>query len=150
MKKLFLSRYFSIAVFFTIVVSAYFINVEVQTHLGKQALAETGLESLPFKEALKKAKTENREILVDVSAIWCTTCRKLDNEVFADTDVKRFISENLIFSRLEYESDEGQNFLAQHETGGFPSLWLLNEDGVLVKRLRVTFDPAEFISQLNR
>lgn len=150
MKRLFSKPLFSLIVFAIIAVSAYFINVEVQTYFGQQALEKTGLVSLPFEQALNQAKNEKKLVLVDVSAIWCPTCRRLDNEVFADDDVRRFIKEKFVFSRLEYESDEGQKFLEKYKASGFPNLWLLDGDGKVVKRLKVTFDKGEFLWQLNR
>lgn len=150
MKRLFSKPLFSLIVFAIIAVSAYFINVEVQTYFGHQALEKTRLISLPFEQALNQAKNEKKLVLVDVSAIWCPTCRRLDNEVFADDDVRRFIKEKFVFSRLEYESDEGQKFLEKYKASGFPNLWLLDGDGKVVKRLKVTFDKGEFLWQLNR
>lgn len=148
MKKLFSGAIFSWVVFGVIALGAYFINVEVQSYLGRQALENTGLVSISLDEALSRANAENKPVLVDVSAIWCPTCRKLDNDVFADPDVRKYINENLVFTRLEYESDEGQAFLEKHHAGGFPTLWLLDGDGQVIKRLRVVFDPEEFVKQL--
>lgn len=148
MKKLYSRGIISIAVFLVIVISAYFINVEVQSYRGRQALAATGLVSLPFDEALKTAKTENKLVFVDVSAIWCPTCRKLDKEIFADKEVRRAISQKYVFSRLEYESDEGQEFLEKYDVSGFPTLLLIDSEGRVVKRLAITFDPSEFIEQI--
>jgi thioredoxin-related protein len=117
---------------------------------GQRDFEKNGLVSLPLDKAKIKAKSENKHILVEVSAIWCATCRRLDSEIFADEDVKRVINERFVFSRLEYESDEGQNFLEKHKAAGFPNLWLLDGDGRVVKRLSVTFDKGEFLWQLYR
>jgi thioredoxin 1 len=87
-------------------------------------------------------------VLVDVAAIWCGTCRKLDKEVFANEKVRKTINERFIFTRLEYESTEGEEFLKKHNASGFPTLWLLDGDGNVIKRLNVTFSPEEFLSQL--
>jgi thiol:disulfide interchange protein len=148
MKKIYSQRLVSLALLAGAVIAAYFINVEVQSYFGRQALAKAGLVNLPLPEALAKAKAENKPVLVDVSAIWCSTCRKLDNTVFADAKVKQTINDKLIFSRLEYESPAGEAFLAQHNAVGFPNLWLLNGDGQVIKKLQVTFAPQEFLAQL--
>lgn len=148
MRKLFSGSLFSWVIFGAIALGAYFVNVEVQSYLGRQALEKTGLVSLPLDEALSRANAENKRVLVDVSAIWCPTCRKLDNDVFADNGVRQYINENLVFTRLEYESEEGQAFLEQHRASGFPTLWLLDGDGRVVKRLRVVFDPEAFVNQI--
>lgn len=148
MKKLFSGRTLSIILFIAMAVGAYFINVEVQSYWGREALAKAALTNLPLAGALSKAKAENKRVLVDVSAIWCPICRRLDNDVFANEEVRKIINEKYIFARLEYESPEGTEFLEKHRATGFPNLWLLDADGNVVKRLPVTFDPAEFIGQL--
>lgn len=148
MKRSSLGRILPWAVFAAFALVAYFVNVEVQSYLGRQALENTGLVSLPFEQALAKARVEKKLVLVDVSAIWCSTCRKLDNEVFAKDQVKRAVNEKYVFSRLEYESDEGQQFLKKYEVSGFPTLWLLDENGKIIRRLRGTFDENEFIAQI--
>lgn len=148
MKNLFSSRIVPLVIFSVIVISAYFINVEVQTHFGKQALKRAALISLPFEQALVKAGNEDKLVLVDVSAIWCSTCRKLDNEIFANQEVKRLIKEKFVFSRLEYEAEESQGFIEKYEVSGFPTLLLIDENGSVVKRLAVTFNVNEFLEQL--
>ena len=126
----------------------YFANVEVQSYFGRQALAKAAIENHTLDEALKKARAENKLVLVDVAAIWCPTCRRLDNDVFADSKVRQKINERYVFSRLEYESPEGTEFLEKHAASGFPNLWILDGDGKTVKKLNVTFDPSEFTAQL--
>lgn len=148
MRRIFPKRLVSVVLYASIALAAYFLSVEVQSYWGRQAVERTGLVSVPLEQAFARAKTENKLVLVDVSAIWCSTCRKLDNAVFSDGGVKRFIGEHFIFTRLEYESEEGQQFLEEHEVSGFPNLWLLDGDEKVVKRLRVVFTPADFLSQL--
>ena len=148
MKRVFSSRIGKWAAFATVAVSAYFINVEAQSYLGRRAIANTGLVSVPFDEALVQAQHDGRLILVDVSAVWCPNCRRLDNDVFSNADVRRAINPKFIFSRIEYESEEGEMFLKAYSTSGFPSLWLIRGDGSVAKRLGVTFSPEDFILQL--
>jgi len=150
MRNFLSSRLFSIILIIAIPTAVYFINVEVQSYLGRQALAGTGLESLPLGSALKEAKQNDKLVLVDVSAIWCSTCRRLDREVFSDRKVKEIIRRDFVFSRLEYESDEGQRFLEERNVSGFPNLWVLDKSGGNISNLNVTFDPTEFAEQLDR
>jgi thiol:disulfide interchange protein len=147
--KNFLSSWLGkILIFAVFGLSAYFINVEVQSYFGRQALDKTGLTRFTLDEAVTKASAENKRILVDVSAIWCPNCRRLDNEIFADENVKKTINEKFVFARLEYESPEGTEFLEKHDTNGFPNLWILDAKGNAVKQLRVTFNADEFIKQI--
>ena len=149
MKNIFSSKLFSLLLFIAIPVAVYFINVEVQSYFGKQAFENTGLQSLSLKDSLAKAKAENKKILVDVSAVWCGTCRKLDNKVFADSSVKKELDENYVFTRIELETPEGEAFLAERNTYGVPNLWVLDSEGKNIKRLPITFDPNEFLKELH-
>ncbi|MBX7173535.1 MAG: thioredoxin family protein [Pyrinomonadaceae bacterium] len=149
MKYFSLKKIGSVLIFAVIILAAYFINVEVQSYYGRQALEKANLQNFTLADALKKAEAENKLVLVDVSAIWCPNCRRLDNEVFANQEVRKFVNEKFVFSRLEYESPEGTDFLEKHNATGFPNLWLLDGKGNVVKKLRITFDPTEFLKQLN-
>jgi thiol:disulfide interchange protein len=148
MKKIFSSKLFSLFLFIAIPLSVYFINVEVQSYFGKQAFENTGLQSLPLEQAIAKAEAEKKLVLVDVSAVWCGTCRKLDNDVFANEKVKEALNERFVFTRIELETPEGEEFLRKHNTQGVPNLWVLDSVGNDVKRLRITFDPEQFLGQL--
>lgn len=134
MKKLFSKSVTAILVLAIAAVAGYFVNVEVQSYYGRQALARAALENHSLEEALKKARAENKLVLVDVAAIWCPVCRRLDNEIFANPQVKEKINEEYVFSRLEYESPEGTEFLEKNNAEGFPNLWLLDGDGNVVKK----------------
>lgn len=148
MQKFFSSRILRWALFAAIPLAVYFVNVEVQSYLGRQALQATGLNRLPLSDALARAATENKLVIVDVAAIWCPNCRRLDRQVFSDETVRRTIAEKYIFVRLEYETPEGQAFLEKYRSEGFPNLWLLDARGNVVTKLNVVYEPASFLRQL--
>ncbi|NNE67765.1 MAG: thioredoxin family protein [Pyrinomonadaceae bacterium] len=148
MRKLFSGTIGSVLFFAIVGCAVYFGNVELQSYWGRQAVADTGLEIHRLEDALAKAKSENKLVFVDVSAIWCGTCRRLDNEVFSNEEVKKVLNERFVFSRLEYEEEEGQKFIRERNVEGFPNLWVLDSDGNNIKRLRVMFDPKKFADQL--
>ncbi len=126
----------------------YFANVELQSHLGRQALEEVKLESLSLEQAKARAARENKLILADMSAIWCPSCRKLDREVLAKAEVQEAIEQKYVFSRIEYESDEGKAFAEKYNVRGFPTLLVLDADGNRVRRLAVSYSPDDFIQSL--
>lgn len=131
-------------------IAVYFGNIEYQSYLGRQAVEETGLTSTRLQSAIADAGKSGKLVLVEVSAIWCGNCRRLDREVLANPDVRQEIKTGFVFSRLEYESDEGQQFLKQRNSDGFPNLWVLDGEGRPVTQLRLTYDPSDFIGQLGR
>ncbi|MFM9904592.1 MAG: thioredoxin family protein [Pyrinomonadaceae bacterium] len=148
MKSVFSSRIVRVAIFLAIPIAVYFINVEVQSYLGRQAVHATGFTSLSLDQAFQKARAEDKLVIVEVAAIWCSTCRRLDKDVFSNEGVRKVVNEKYIFSRLEFESEAGTAFLEKYESYGFPNLWLLDSDGRVVKKLNVVFDPDAFLGQL--
>ena len=150
MQKFFSRRIFRWSLYAAIPLFVYFVNVEVQSYLGRKAVEATGLHRLSLDEALAKAADENKLIIVEVSAIWCSNCRRLDKQVFGDETVRRTINEKYLFVRLEYESPDGTAFLEKYQSEGFPNLWLLDAKGDVVSKLDVVYDPAAFIRQLSK
>lgn len=129
--------------------AAYLVVVEVQSYLGRQALHSTGLKRYELTEAFKLAEEKNRFVLANVSAIWCPTCRKLDREIFSREDVKKAISDQYIYMRIEYESKEGKAFCEKYNVNLFPTLLIMDHDENVVMHLPLTFDPDVFIDSLN-
>lgn len=134
--------------FALILAVVYFGNVELQSYLGREALKNTGLPMLSLDEALKKASEEDKLVLADMSAIWCSSCRKLDNEVLSNEEVQRAINDKYVFARIEYESEEGEEFMKIYHVSGFPTLLVLNSQGDSLKQLQITYNPIQFVSQL--
>ena len=126
----------------------FFGNRAFQTHLGEQALEEMGLPTFSLQEAIKKAQQENKMVIADMSAIWCGTCRKLDKDVLSSPEVQAVINENYIFARIEYDTPEGDAFMARYQVAGFPTLLVLDNNGEVKKHLNLTFDPKQFSAQL--
>jgi len=141
MKSSALRTLVSLAVIITL---AYFGNVELQSYLGRKAVEDTGFPPRSLEQALALARAEDKLVLADMSAIWCPACRKLDRVVFADPAVQAAIRKSYVFTRIEYESAEGEAFMDEYDLRGFPTLVILDADGRLIRELPVTFDPEQF------
>lgn len=128
----------------------YFGNKTLQIRFGEQALEQIEFEVLDINVAFAKAAAHDKLVLADMSAIWCPTCRKLDKTVFADTQVKQLIEDKFVFTRVEYESEQGKQFMQRYRVAGFPVLLVLNSEGEKLTRLPLTFDSIEFIENLNQ
>ncbi|MGY8694392.1 MAG: thioredoxin family protein [Verrucomicrobiia bacterium] len=138
----------SLVTFAAIAIGVYFANTAYQTHLGQKALDATGLEILSLETALAKSKETGKPVLADLSAIWCPSCRQLDNQVLSNEIVKAKIESDYIFTRIEYETDEGKAFMEKHQLPGFPSLLTLDSDGNRIKNLPRTLSPETFLASL--
>ncbi len=127
----------------------YFANHALQSYWGRDARDQTGFAATSFKQAKATAQEQGKQILVDVSAVWCGTCRKLDKVIFSNPDVQQVINDSYIFMRVEYDSDDGDRFIQDYGVRAYPTLLVLNAEGQLQRHLQLTFNPQNFISQLN-
>lgn len=122
----------------------YFVNVEWQTRRGEAALLATALEFRPLDVALSRARASGRPVLVDFSAIWCPSCRRLHETVFSDPAVQAAINAGYELSLVDYESPEAPAFMTRYAVTGFPTLLVLDADGRLLRRLPISDDPEAF------
>ena len=116
----------------------------VESHLDIQLLPRGGatgnVEASPkawmeqdLEGALKKAKTENKLVLVDIYAEWCAQCKELDEKTWPDTNVKAWIEKNAVAIRID--TDKQRPDLAKRlEVRSYPSVILLDSDGKEVGR----------------
>lgn len=139
---------FKVLVLFGALLGAYFLNVAIQSHLGEKARDATGLERLSLEAALEKATAEKKSVVAELSAVWCPTCRKLDQKVLSVPEVRAAINKYYVFAHIEYEGKAGEDFQERYNVTEFPVILLLNPDGSIKRRIEVTFDPAKFLRQL--
>ena len=65
---------------------------------------KTDLKWHGFEKAIKLAAKEDKPIMLDFFADWCGWCYELDKKVFNDPEVKEYLKENFILSRLNADS----------------------------------------------
>lgn len=128
----------------------FYGNIALQSYLGQQALEQTGLELLTLEQALKVAKGSNKLVLTNMSAIWCSSCRKLDKQVFADERVKTKLNQNFVYAHIDYDSPAGQSFMQKYHVTGFPTLLIFNTKGEKLVQLPIKYEPITFLVSLQK
>ena len=84
-----------------------------------------------FKEALDKAKTENKYVFVDVYATWCGPCKMLKRKTFKDKEVGDYYNKNFINIAIDGETPEGEEIIAKYKIQGYPTLLIVDASGKL-------------------
>ncbi|MCC6865116.1 MAG: thioredoxin family protein [Ignavibacteria bacterium] len=105
-------------------------------------LGAVTLSQSNFDDALKKAKTENKRVIVDVYTDWCGWCKKMDEDVYSNNDIKKIIDDNFIFVKLNAEGDgkltyNGKQYTEEElsyffEVFSFPTTVFLEPDGKII------------------
>ena len=124
-------------------------------------LANSGSWLTDYDEALSKAKSENKMVLLDFTGSdWCGWCIKLDKEIFSQKEFKSYAAENLILVELDFprrkkipRETQEQNKELQMKYGirGFPTIIVLNSEGKKVGQLGyMAGGPEAFVSELEK
>jgi uncharacterized protein YyaL (SSP411 family) len=86
-------------------------------------------------EALARAKTENKPILLDIGAVWCHWCHVIDRESYENPAIAKIINDN--FVAIKVDRDERPDVDARYQAaisgisgqGGWPLTGFLLPDG---------------------
>lgn len=114
------------------------------------AQSHNGFISDPWSSVLKKAKSENKYILLDAYTDWCYWCKVMDKQTFPDTSVANMISKNFVAVRKEMEHDEGIDLSMKYHVAGYPSFLVFSPEGKMVYRISGYQKPDEFKATLTK
>nr|WP_136252700.1 thioredoxin family protein [Ningiella ruwaisensis] len=135
---------------FAIATLIFFGNRAFQSYLGNQAQSQLAFEIYDLKNGLERAAETQKPIIADYSAFWCPSCRKLDEQVFANDKVADLIKQHFIFVSIDHDSQTGHNFAKQHELVGFPRVLILSHESQKITELPLSFDPDQYYRNLQR
>ena len=101
------------------------------------AAAEVGWRS--WDAGLADAQRSQRPVLVDVYTDWCGWCKRMDADVYARTDVARYLAAHFVTIRLNAESATAVSYKNNRYTGrtlasafgvsGYPTTLFLTATG---------------------
>ncbi|MBK8598633.1 MAG: thioredoxin family protein [Holophagales bacterium] len=100
-----------------------------------------------FDEALARARSEKKLLLVDVYTDWCGWCKKLDREVFSDARVAE-AARNLVAVRVNAEKG-GEKVAERYDVQGYPVVLFVDGSGTVVKRIDGYVDATEMLRILS-
>gem|GEM_PF-159575 len=102
-----------------------------------------------WNAALKKAKEQNKYILVDAYTDWCGWCKVMDKKTFPDPKVAEFIRANYIPVKLEMEKEaDGRALAMKYHVNSFPTFMFFSPDGKLIKVSHGYEEPAAFVGTM--
>ncbi len=85
---------------------------------------------LSFEEGLKKAKQENKLILMDIYGKWCHWCNVMENTTYRNRKVIQLIKNYYIPVRVD--ADKHPDINKKYNQGGLPSTLILDKNGNIV------------------
>ncbi len=103
-------------------------------------------KSLSWKQLRNQAKAEHKYIFVDVMATWCGPCKGMDENVYPNAKLAKFINENYLSVKVQTnqtsKDDEytkswyqaAKEIQANYQVTGLPSMVFLTPDGELAHK----------------
>jgi len=112
-------------------------------------------------KAVEIAKAQQKLVLMDFTGSdWCPWCIKLDKEVFATPEFKKYAAANLVLVEVDFPNHKPQpaavekanrELQEKYNINEFPTVLVLNGDGKTVGKLGYQpGGPASFIAELQK
>ncbi len=102
------------------------------------------IEGKPFAEVLRRARAENKPVMLDVVAAWCGPCKIMDATTFSDAAVVDWTKKTVIPARVDAEKGEGRRISARYQAFSFPTVIFLDGEGNEIDRLVGGYGAVDF------
>ncbi len=101
-----------------------------------------------LEAAKARAKKEHKQIFMDIYTDWCGWCTKMRNETFptpeAQAALRNYVPLSVCTQLKDGTPTENKPLEKQFGVKGFPSLYILDENGATVRSLASYLPPKEF------
>jgi len=135
-------------------IPAALITAGALVYYAPRSAAPPPAEWKTFSQALDAAKSSRKKILVDVYTDWCTWCKKMDKDTYADGGVQSYLAEHFELAKLDAESKEVHAFkdgqfserdiAAAFQVDGYPTTLFLTADAEMITAVPGYLPPKTF------
>ena len=105
------------------------------------------------EETLREAQNQNKPVIMDFYATWCTPCRELEEVTFHNAEVVKQAAKDFIMVKVDVTKGGDpihERLLQQFAVKGVPTVVFLEPSGRERKELRLVdyFPPDIFIGRM--
>lgn len=95
--------------------------------------------------AIKKAKSKNLPIMIDIYTDWCIWCKELDKNTYANEKVIE-TAKKIVSVKLNPEtSEEGEEIAKKYGVKGYPTILFINADGFVLENVGGYVEGEKFV-----
>lgn len=102
-------------------------------------------EKKGLKEAMDKAKKENKVLFLEAYTEWCSSCKYMSSSVFPQAIVGKYYNEHFVNYKLNMETDEAIGMDTALGVYAYPTLLFISPKGEILHRYCGGLDPLSFI-----
>ncbi len=111
------------------IISSIFIFVKAsQEYFFPAKLVEEDIWNHDFDKATEQAKKENKKLLIDIGASYCTLCKAIDKYVFNDEKIKVILNE-FVLLKVDATDTNSEPYISlkqKYEIIGVPTILIIN------------------------
>ena len=88
------------------------------------------------KQALETSKTEQKPLLIDFTADWCSACKRLARETFTENEIRTQLA-RFVLLKLDASDDDDPRVVdvqKRYRVVGLPTVILIDSKGNEVRR----------------
>jgi thioredoxin-related protein len=116
--------------------------------VGLAARADIKFLTGSFKDAVTKAVTEKKPVMIDFYTDWCRWCDTLDAKTYSDAKVSEFVTKNVVPYKIDAEKGEGIEIAKKYGVKAYPTILLIQSNGEEIDRLLGYMPPDKFLQTL--
>jgi thioredoxin-related protein len=95
---------------------------------------------LKYDDGLKLAKESGKHVFIDFFTDWCYYCKKMDKDIFSQTEVIKMLNKDFVCVKVDGESKKELDIdgykiternlaRSEYRVRGYPAYWFLKPDG---------------------
>lgn len=107
------------------------------------AVAEAPFEDISFPEAVKKAESDKKVVMIDFYTTWCPPCKMLDSRTWPDKRVQKWLGDHAVCIKVDAEAS--REFAARFKVRAYPTIVFVKPDGTILEQLVGYRSPKDFV-----
>ncbi|MCV9928184.1 thioredoxin family protein [Flavobacterium sp. LS1R49] len=105
-------------------------------------------DDVSYKEALVKAKKENKPVFIMLYATWCPHCNVMKSSTLKDPAVMTFLKDNYICLWKDIDKEEGIALKSKFDTKSLPSFLIIDANETVLYNLKGEIKTADFLNEI--
>lgn len=113
----------------------------------EQSTAESKINWIKDIEIARELATnENKPILIDFYTEWCSWCKRMDQDTYANDKVQTSLEQ---FVCVKIDAEQNRDLAKTYKINGFPSTVFLKANGQLIEVIPGYLPPSDFLKLLD-